>query len=120
MFMETQKNKMDDLLKNAMQFGENEIPEPDKRVYKKLRKRVGVGKVYKNPILRFLTFEVKFYQAAIAIAAVAVICLVLRPATAPQNSDDTGLTGADTATAFKGSSLKSDSFLVRNFTSTIY
>jgi len=120
MFMETQKNEMDDLLKNAMQFSEDEIPEPDKRTYEKLRKRVGARKIYKNPLVRLLTFEVKFYHAALAVAAVAVICLVLRPAAIPQNSEDIGLNGADTATAFKGSSLKSDSFLVRNFTSTIY
>ena len=120
MFMETQKNEMDDLLKNAMQFGKNELPEPDKKVYKKLRSQVGAKKAYKNMFARLLTFEVKFYQAALAMAAVAVICLVLRPAALPQNSDDLGLNGSDTAAAFKGSSLKSDSFLVRNFTSTIY
>ena len=118
--METQKNEMDDLLKNAMQFTDGEVPEPDGKVYKKLRNRVGKRKVGKNPFLRLLTFEVKLYQAALAVASVAVICLMLRPATVSPDVNGGGLAGADTATAFKGSSLKSDSFLVRNFTSTIY
>jgi hypothetical protein len=118
--METQNNNPDDLLRNAMQFGENELPEPDRDIYFSLRKKVIARKTSKNPFLRLLNFEVKLYQAALAVAVVAIICLVLRPATILENTNGTGPLVADTTTVFKGSSLKNDSFLVKNFTSTIY
>ena len=118
--MDTHKNEMDDLLNNAMQFTEGEIPEPDKAMYNKLRKKVSSRKPKTNPFARLLNIEIKLYQAALAVTAVAVICLVFRPATFPQGAGNIGMPGSDTATAFKGSSLKSDSFLVKNFTSAIY
>ena len=118
--MDTHKNEMDDLLSNAMQFTEGEIPEPDKALYNKLRKKVDARKPKGNPFSRLFNLEIKLYQAALAVAVVAIICLVFRPATLPQDTGNIGMPGSDTATAFKGSSLKSDSFLVKNFTSAIY
>ncbi len=118
--MDTPKNEMDDLLSNAMQFTEGEIPEPDKARYNKLRKKVGARKPKTNPLARLFNLEIKLYQAALAVTAVAIICLVFRPAIIPQGTENMGMPGSDTATAYKGSSLKSDSFLVKNFTSAIY
>lgn len=118
--MDTNKNEMDELLKKAMQFTEGELPEPDKANYNKLHKKVAARKVNKSPWAKFFALEIKLYQAVLATATVAVICILLRPAALPQNTNVLGQPGADTATAFKGSSLKSDSFLVRNFTSSIY
>jgi hypothetical protein len=118
--MENKKNELDYLLKNAMQFADGEIPEPDAAGYKKLRKRVGARKAYKTPFLKLLNLEVKLYQAALTVIGVAILCFVLKPVTIPANTIEPDTQTTDTASVFKVSSLKNDSFLVKNFTSTIY
>jgi hypothetical protein len=118
--MENKKNELDDLLQHAMQFADGEIPEPDAAIHKKLRKRVGARRVYKNPFVKLMNINVKLYQAAITVVGVAILCFVLKPVSIPANNNINDIQAPDTATVFKGSSLKNDSFLVKNFTSTIY
>jgi len=119
--MET-KNEFDDLLKRAMQFESGELPEPDPSIQKRLQKKVKKNAINKNKsffssIVQFLNIDIKLYHAGIAIAATLLIFLVLRnnneaPATFKQK-----VIVADTNV---GSSLKNDSFLVKNFSVSIY
>jgi len=118
--MENKRNELDELLKRNMQFGENELPEPDKNSYLKLRGMIKPQKRNQNVFFRLLTFEVKLYQVGLALAAVIVVMIMLRPIQAPQNITAPGSDGSDTASVFRGSSLKHDTFLVRNFSASIY
>ena len=118
--MENNKNELDELLKQSMQFSGGEIPEPDKASYNKLRKMIRPKNRPRNFFLRLLTVEVKLYQAGLALTAMALVFIMLRPVQVPQNTNDAGSGSSDTAAAFKGSSLKHDTFLVRNFSTSIY
>ena len=118
--MENNKNELDDLLKQSMQFSEGEIPEPDKARYNMLKKLIKPENKPRNIFLRLLTIEIKLYQAGLALTAVVLAFLMLRPVQAPQNINDAGSGSSDTAAAFKGSSLKHDTFLVKNFSTSIY
>jgi len=118
--MENNRNELDELLKQSMQFSEGEIPEPDKASYNKLRKMIKSRKRPKNLFLRLLTVEIKLYQAGLALTAMALVFVMLRPVQLPQSPNDTGSGSSDTAAAFKGSSLKHDTFLVKNFSTSIY
>ena len=118
--MENKRNELDELLKGNMQFDENELPEPDKGSYMKLRGMIKPQKNNRNVFLRLLTFEVKLYQAGLALAAVIIVMIMLRPIQVPQNIASPGSDSSDTASVFKGSSLKHDTFLVRNFSTSIY
>jgi hypothetical protein len=118
--MENNRNELDELLKQSMQFSEGELPEPDKNSYNKLRKMIKPQNRPKNFFLRLLTVEIKLYQAGLALTAMAIVFIMLRPVQLPQNTNDTGSGSSDTAAAFRGSSLKHDTFLVKNFSTSIY
>ncbi len=118
--MEDKRNELDELLKRNMQFDENELPESDRNSYLKLRGMIKPQKNSQNALLRFLTFEVRLYQAGLALAAIVVVVIMLRPLQVPQNITSPGSDSSDTASVFRGSSLKHDTFLVRNFSTSIY
>jgi len=107
---------MDELLKTAMQ---NDIA-PDDAVRKALRKKVEEKK--HSPIIRYLNADIKLYQAVLAVAAVAVVIILLRPVGTGNNSNNIsgGTLVADTSIAGQYNTLKQDSFLVRNFSTTVY
>jgi hypothetical protein len=111
-------NEMDDLLKHSMQFDANEIPEPDPEMQKRLRKKVEARKRsrFTTGILNFLNMDIKLYHAGLAMAIVALLLVVLRhPAEAPKQYNQ-GVILADTSI---GTSLKDDTFLVKNFSARI-
>ena len=115
------KNELDDFLKRNLQFDANEMPEPDPRIQKKLRKRVERNKTFKSnrfmsALVQFLTMDIKLYHAGIAIAAVSIIFLALRHTTETPAHFGHHIIVADTNT---GTSLKEEGFLVKNFSTTI-
>jgi hypothetical protein len=125
--MENKKNELDELLKNAMQFAPGEEPEPAAYTQKALRKKVNGRKVnggnrFFIAILRYMNTEIKLYHAGIAVAAVAMVFIMLRPATMPTTGieSNAGTQIADTSLAGNSNSLKQDSFLVKNFSTSFY
>src|SRR5579863_3752095 len=75
-------NEIDDLLKRSMQFGEDEIPEPDLRIHENLRKKINGTKIrsstFINTLVQFMNLDIKLYHAGIAVAIVTIIFFMLR------------------------------------------
>jgi hypothetical protein len=124
MVMENKKNELDDLLKNAMQFTKEEEPEPASHIQQSLRKKVEQRKANKNvfaTILRFMNTDIKLYHAGLAVTAVAVVFILLRPVAPTPTTTDNGVGGTQVAdTAGNCNSLKQDSFPVKNFSTSFY
>lgn len=120
--METNKNELDELLKHAMQLNNDEVPEPSKDKFEELQSKVRRRGGLKNRgIVRMLNINIKLYQAFIATAAIVTAIIVLRPVANQQGNTIKGSGSIDTAAVFNGSSsMKHDSFLVRNFTTSVY
>jgi hypothetical protein len=118
--METNKNELDELLKHAMQLNNDEVPEPSKDKFEELQSKVRRRGGLKNRgIVRMLSINIKLYQAFIATAAIVTAIIVLRPVANQQGNTIKG--SIDTAAVINGSSsMKHDSFLVRNFTTSVY
>jgi len=80
--MET-KNELDDLLKRAMQFNNGELPEPDPRIQKRLRKKLIRNSAIKHNrflsgLITFLNIDIKLYHAGIGIAVAIMLFIFLR------------------------------------------
>ena len=122
--MESKKNELDDLLKNVMQFTKEEEQEPAAYIQQLLRKKVEQRKKHKNlfaTILRFMNADIKLYHAGLAVTAVAVVFVLLRPVAPAPTTIDNGVGGTQVAdTAGNCNSLKQDSFLVKNFSTSFY
>jgi hypothetical protein len=119
--METNKNELDELLKHAMQLNNDEVPEPSKDRLEELRSKVRRRGLKNRGIVRMLNINVKLYQAFIATAAIVTAIIVLRPVANQQGNTIKGSGSIDTAAVLNGSSsMKHDSFLVRNFTTSVY
>ena len=122
--MENKKNELDELLKSRMQFAEGEEPEPNVHIQKTLRKKVEQRKENNHAfsmLLRLMNTDIKLYHAGLAVAAVAMVFVLLRPVAPNPITTNNGVGGTQVAdTAGNSSSLKQDSFLVKNFSTTFY
>jgi hypothetical protein len=122
--MENKKNELDELLKSRMQFAEGEEPEPEAHIQKALRKKVEQRKANNhafNMLLRVMNTDIKLYHAGLAVAAVAMVFILLRPVAPNPVTTNNGVGGTQVAdTAGNSSSLKQDSFLVKTFSTTFY
>jgi len=110
------KKEMDELLKRSLQFDENELPEPDERNYKTLLKKVKGKKPFSNNtfingLFGYLNMDIKLYHAGLAIMAVIIIFIFLRPATETNKQDKTNIIIADTNI---NPNQKQDTFIIRN------
>jgi hypothetical protein len=115
------RNELDDLLKNSMQFDDGKLPEPDPRIQERLRKKLKRKPLPNSNgllsyLVNFLNLDIKLYHAGIGLAAILIILLVFRNNTETPSKFKQELIVADTNT---GSSLKQDSFLVKNFNVSI-
>jgi hypothetical protein len=115
------RNELDDLLKNSMQFDSGELPEPDPRSREKLRKKLKRKQLSNkhsllSGLLNFFNMDIKLYHAGIGLAIMLLIFLVFRNNNETPSKFRQELIVADTNI---GSSLKQDSFLVKNFNVSI-
>jgi|GEM_PF-1547567 len=115
-------NGMDDLLKRAMQFDSGELPEPDPSMQTKLRKKVLRKKTlggnrFISVIIGFFNIDIKLYHAGLAMVGVALVLIIVHSTGERSTHAGDSIMVADTNS---GSSLKDDTFLVRNFSAQIY